>query len=134
MDTVDTPKKGVEQHRRREVLKDLIKQGKAHRLDGKQPWTPERIDSMTDVAVNIVYFRYIKQEVNDLEEKDPMWKEIMQGGICTKADLERANRESYAYWEKWVKEHMPGYCVEDFDLYHHNCDLSDEEVANLPDC
>ena len=63
-----------------------------------------------------------KNLVDASDRKDPMWKGIMQGEIRTKADLERVNKESYAYWEKWVKEHMPGYCVEDFDLYHHNCD------------
>ena len=68
---------------------------------------------------------------DDPEKQDPMWKNLMNEEICTRADLERVNKESYAYWKKWIEKHMPGYCVEDFDLYHHNCDLDEEELANL---
>ena len=38
-DTVDTPKEGVEQHRKRECLKDAISKGKAYLPGGKKMHT-----------------------------------------------------------------------------------------------
>ena len=40
-DTVNTPKEGVEQHKKRECLKSAISKGKV--LDGKKQWTHERV-------------------------------------------------------------------------------------------
>ena len=65
------------------------------------------------------------------DKKDPMWIAATENKIKTRADLDKINKASYAYWEKWIEENMPGYCVEDFDLYHHNCDLDEDELADL---
>ena len=45
-DTVDTPKEGVEQRRKRECLKGAISKGKAYLLGGK--WTQEKVDKASD--------------------------------------------------------------------------------------
>ena len=39
-DSVDTPKEGIEQHRKRECLKSIISKGKAYLLGSK--WTHEK--------------------------------------------------------------------------------------------
>ena len=51
-DFEDTPKKGVEQRKKRDALKDAINQGKAHLLGGKKSWTFKRIDSMNDEDID----------------------------------------------------------------------------------
>ena len=62
-DSVDTPKEGVEQHKKRDALKDVINQGKAYLLGGKKPWTFDRIDSLNDEAVNKIYADYQQREI-----------------------------------------------------------------------
>ena len=44
-DVVDTPKEGIEQHKKRECLKSVINKGNGHLL-GK--WTHERVDKASD--------------------------------------------------------------------------------------
>ena len=41
-DIVETPKEGIEQHRKRECLKSLIGSGKAYLLGHK--WTQEKVE------------------------------------------------------------------------------------------
>ena len=63
-DIEDTPKEGVDQHKKRDALKDAISQGKAHLLGGgKKPWTFERIDAMKDEAINKVYYEYNQRDI-----------------------------------------------------------------------
>ena len=44
LDEVDTPEEGVIQRKKRDVLKDVIKKGKAHLLGGNKPWSIDNID------------------------------------------------------------------------------------------
>ena len=43
LDEVDTPEEGVIQRKKRDVLKDVIKKGKAHLLGGNKPWSIDQI-------------------------------------------------------------------------------------------
>ena len=45
-DIVDTPKEGIEQHKKREYLKSVIDKGKVHLLGHK--WTHEKVDKSSD--------------------------------------------------------------------------------------
>ena len=64
-DTVDTPKEGVEQHRKRECLKDVINKGKAYLLGGKQKYTQEKVDQASDETINKTYAVYVQGELNE---------------------------------------------------------------------
>ena len=55
-DLVDTPKKGIEQHRKRECWKSVIGKGKAYLLGSK--WTQERVDKASDETINKTYAEY----------------------------------------------------------------------------
>ena len=65
-DIVDTPKEGIEQHKKRECLKSLIEKGKAHLL-GK--WTHERVEKASDETINKKYTEYNQRELNEKGEK-----------------------------------------------------------------
>ena len=52
-DIVDTPKEGIEQHKKRECLKSVIDQGRALLLGHK--WTHERADMASDKTINKTY-------------------------------------------------------------------------------
>ena len=52
-DTVDTPKKGIEQHKKREGLKGEISKGKL--LDRKKQWTHKIFDKDSDKTTNKTY-------------------------------------------------------------------------------
>ena len=49
-DTVDTPKQGIEQHRKRECLKSVIGKGKTYLLGSK--WTHEKVENASDETIN----------------------------------------------------------------------------------
>ena len=49
-DVVDTPKEGIEQHRKREELKGAIDKGKPYLLGSK--WMHERVDKGSDETIN----------------------------------------------------------------------------------
>ena len=49
-DTADTPKEGIEQHRKREWIKSVIGSGKAYLLGYK--WTQEKVDKASDETIN----------------------------------------------------------------------------------
>ena len=55
-DTVDTPKEGTEQHRKRECLKSVISKGKAYLLGSK--WTQEKVEKASDENINKTYAAY----------------------------------------------------------------------------
>ena len=61
-DIVDTPKEGIEQHKKRECLKSVIDKGKRHLL-GK--WTHERVDKAIDETINKKYAEYKQRELNE---------------------------------------------------------------------
>ena len=66
-DIVDTPKEGIEQHKKRECLKSVIDRGKAHLLGHK--WTHERVDKASDETINKTYAEYKQHELNEKGEK-----------------------------------------------------------------
>ena len=52
-DIVDTPKEGIEQHKKRECLKNVIDRGKVHLLGSK--WTQEKVKKASDETINKTY-------------------------------------------------------------------------------
>ena len=65
--SVDTPKEGIEQHRKRECLKSVISKGKAYLLGSK--WTQEKVDKASDETINKTYAEYKQRELNEKGEK-----------------------------------------------------------------
>ena len=63
-DTVDTPKEGIEQHKKRECLKSAIDRGKLGRK-----WTHERVDKASDEIINKTYTKYKQREITQKGEK-----------------------------------------------------------------
>ena len=55
-DTLDTPKEGIEQHKKREELKSVISMGKVYLLGSK--WTHEKVDKVSDETINKTYGKY----------------------------------------------------------------------------
>ena len=66
-DTVDTPKEGIEQHRKRECLKSVISKGKSYLLASK--WTQEKVDKASDETIHKTYAEYKQRELNEKGEK-----------------------------------------------------------------
>ena len=66
-DVVDTPKEGIEQHKKRECLKSVIDKGKAHLLGHK--WTHGRVDKASDEIINKTYAEYKQRELNEKGKK-----------------------------------------------------------------
>ena len=66
-DPVDTPKEGVEQHRKQEYLKSAISKGKE--LGGKKQWTHEKVDKASDENTNKTYAQYKQRKLNENGEK-----------------------------------------------------------------
>ena len=50
-DLIDTPKEGIEQHKKRKCLKSIIDRGKTYLLGNK--WTSERVDKASDKTINV---------------------------------------------------------------------------------
>ena len=55
-DAVNTPKEGIQQHRKQECLKSVISKGKAYSLGSK--WTQEKADKVSDETINKTYAEY----------------------------------------------------------------------------
>ena len=66
-DIVDTPKEGIEQHKKRECLKGTIEKGKAYLLGYK--CTHGRVDKASDETINKTYAEYRQRELNEKYEK-----------------------------------------------------------------
>ena len=66
-DIVDTPKEGIEQHKKREELKSVIDKGKPHLLGHK--WTHGRVDKASDEIINKTYAEYKQRKLNEKGEK-----------------------------------------------------------------
>ena len=66
-DIVDTPKEGIEQHKKRQCLKSAIDKGKAHFLGYKR--THEKVDKASDDTINKTYTEYRQRELNEKVEK-----------------------------------------------------------------
>ena len=63
-DIVNTPKEGIEQHKKREELKGIIDKDK---LGTK--WTQKRVDKASDKIINKTYGEYKQRELNEKGEK-----------------------------------------------------------------
>ena len=63
-DIVDTPKEGIEQHKKRECLKSIIDRGKVHLLG-----TQEKVEKASDETINKTYAAYKQRELNEKGEK-----------------------------------------------------------------
>ena len=63
-DIVDTPKEGIEKHKKQEVLKNAVDKGK---LGDK--WTHERVDKAKNEFINKTYVEYKQRELNLKSEK-----------------------------------------------------------------
>ena len=66
-DVADTPKEGIDQHKKQEELKSAIDKGKAHLLGHK--WTDERMNKASDEIINKTYADYKQRELNKKGEK-----------------------------------------------------------------
>ena len=66
-DAVDTPKEGVEQHKKQGCLKSFMDKGKVHLLGHK--WTHGRVDKASDEIINKTYTEYRQRELNEKGEK-----------------------------------------------------------------
>ena len=67
LDTADTLKEGIAQHKKRECLKGAIDKGKGDLLGSK--WTHERVDKARDQNIKKKYAEYIQRELNKKGEK-----------------------------------------------------------------
>ena len=56
-DIADTPKEGIEQHKKREYLQSVIDKGK---LGHK--WTRGKLDKASDETINKIYVEYRQRE------------------------------------------------------------------------
>ena len=63
-DIVDTPKEGIEQHKKQECLKSAIDRDK---LGYK--WTHERMDKASDEIINKTYTEFKQREITQKGEK-----------------------------------------------------------------
>ena len=66
-DVVDTPKEGIEHHKKWEELRSVIDKGKAHLLGNK--WMHKRVDKASDKTINKTYAEYKQQELNEKGKK-----------------------------------------------------------------
>ena len=69
-DIVDSPKEGIEQHKKRECLNSVVGKGKAHLLGHK--WTHGKVDKASDETINKTYAEYKQGEITGKGKKD--WK------------------------------------------------------------
>ena len=65
-DVVDTPKEGIEQHKKREELKSVMDKGKAHLLGHKS--THGRVARASDETIKM-YAAYRQRELNEKLKK-----------------------------------------------------------------
>ena len=63
-DVVDTPKEGIEQHKKREEIKGIIDKG---RLGHK--WTHKKVNKASNEIINKTYAEYKQHELNEKGEK-----------------------------------------------------------------
>ena len=66
-DVVDTPKEGIEQHKKRKELKSVIDKAKVHLLGHK--WTHGRADKASDEIANKTYAEYRQRELDEKGKK-----------------------------------------------------------------
>ena len=66
-DIADTPKQGIEQHRKWKYLKSFISKDKAYLLGKK--WTHEKVGRASDKTINKTYAGYKQRELDEKGEK-----------------------------------------------------------------
>ena len=62
-DIVDTPKEGIEQHKKLEKLKNAVDKGRLYK------WTHRKVDKASDEIINKTYAEYKQREGNEKGEK-----------------------------------------------------------------
>ena len=62
-DIVDASKEGIEQHKKREELKDAVDKGRLYK------WTHRKVDKASDEIISKTYAEYKQREVNEKGEK-----------------------------------------------------------------
>ena len=62
-DIVDISKEGIEQHKKREELKDAVDKGRLYK------WTHRKVDKASDEIISKTYAEYKQREVNEKGEK-----------------------------------------------------------------
>ena len=68
LDVVDTPKEGVEQSHKRELLKNLLLDGKSTHLLPK--WLSlKKLSKLSDIKINEIYDQYLQNEFREKSEK-----------------------------------------------------------------
>ena len=68
LDEVDTPEEGVIQRKKRDILKDVIKKGKAYLLGGNKSWSIDQIDKANDKVIDKLYQNYTQLEMREKAE------------------------------------------------------------------
>ena len=63
----DTPKEGIEQHKKRQCLKGVISKDKGYLLGRK--WTQEKVNRASDKIISKTYAEYKPRELNEKGEK-----------------------------------------------------------------
>ena len=66
-DTVDTPKEGIKQYKKREELRGVISKGQPYLLGSK--WTHEKVDKVSDETINKTYVEHKQKELNEKVKK-----------------------------------------------------------------
>ena len=66
-DIVDTPKEGIEQHKKRGYLSSVIDRCKAYLLGHK--WTQEKVDKGSDEIINKTYAEYKQHRITEKVKK-----------------------------------------------------------------
>ena len=72
-DSVDTPKEGIEKHRKQECLKSIMSKGRSYVLGSK--WTQKKLDKASDETINKLYAEYKQRELNEIVKN---WKDLRQ--------------------------------------------------------
>ena len=63
-DIVDTPKEGIEEHKKRKCLKSFIDRGKL-----RHKWMQEKVEKASDEVINKMYTEYKQREITQKGEK-----------------------------------------------------------------
>ena len=63
-DIVDTPKEGIEEHKKRKCLKSFIDRGKL-----RHKWMQEKVEKASDEGINKMYTEYKQREITQKGEK-----------------------------------------------------------------
>ena len=108
-DAVDTPKEGIEQHKKQECLKSAIGKGKAHLFGYK--WTQEKVDKASDEVINKTCAAYKQHELNEKSEKTgkALGKHainLYSAGISRMAKIRHVKKLQQDIENDWIIKHQ----------------------------